>query len=119
MKVAISALEPTLESRVDERFGRAAHLLIVDTETLELEVLDNKVNQQALKGAGFGAAEAVCGHGAEAVLTGHLGPNAYKALQAAGVRGYGAATLTVREAIDRFNSASLEPLSEGESHVGM
>ena len=118
-KIAISALEPSLDSKVDERFGRAAHLLIVDTETLEIEALDNSANQRALKGAGYGAAEAICGHKAEAVLTGHLGPNAYKALQIAGVPGYGAVGMTVRQAAERFNEGSLVLLSEGEGHSGM
>lgn len=119
MKIAVSSLEPNLNSKIDERFGRAEHLLIVDTETLTFETVDNTENQRALKGAGYGAAEAVCAKQVEAVLTGHLGPNAYKALQTVGVPGYGAAGMTVRQAIERFTEGSLELLSEGESYSGM
>jgi predicted Fe-Mo cluster-binding NifX family protein len=119
VKIAVSALEPNLDSKIDERFGRAEHLLVVDTETLAFEAVDNTANQQALKGAGYGAAEAVCARNVNAVLTGHLGPNAYKALRLVGVEGYGAAGLTVRQAVERFVEGSLELLSEGESYSGM
>lgn len=119
MKIAVSALGPNLDSKVDERFGRAEHLLVVDTESLEFEVIDNSANQQALKGAGYGAAEAVCAHSVEAVLTGHLGPNAFKALQIVNVPGHEATGLTVRDAVRRFKEGSLPTLSEGESYSGM
>jgi predicted Fe-Mo cluster-binding NifX family protein len=119
MKVAISALGATLDDRVDERFGRAEYLLVVDPSTLEVEVVDNGANRDALQGAGLGAAEAVATRGAGAVLTGHLGPKAYRALKAAGIDGYGVAGMTVREAADAFTEGSLQLLDEGEVHAGL
>lgn len=41
MRVAISARGPSLDDRVDERFGRAAYLLIVDDDRPDCEVVDN------------------------------------------------------------------------------
>lgn len=119
MRIAISALGTTLDAAVDDRFGRAAHLLLVDTSTMAVNTIDNTVNQQALKGAGLGAAESVSQAGAEAVLTGHLGPNAFRALQAAGIPGYGVSNMSVQEAVDLFIGDKLVLLSEGESHEGM
>jgi predicted Fe-Mo cluster-binding NifX family protein len=119
MKIAISALGSSLDAKVDERFGRAAVLLIVDTETLDVEALDNSENQQALKGAGYGAVELICAQGAQAVLTGHLGPNAFGALEKAGILGYNATGFTVAEAIVRFKEGNLEKLGEGSSYAGM
>jgi len=49
--------------------------------------------------AGIGAAELVSDRGAAAVVTGHLGPNAFKALGAAGIPGYNGVGRTVREAV--------------------
>ena len=44
MKIAITAKGADLDSEVDPRFGRAAYILIVDSETLDFEALDNKEN---------------------------------------------------------------------------
>jgi len=45
MKVAVTSQGDTLDSQVDPRFGRAAYILIVDTETLEFEAFDNNENK--------------------------------------------------------------------------
>lgn len=119
MKVAVSALSPELDARVDERFGRAACLLVIETETLDFENVDNTANQRALQGAGIGAAESVAGAGVEAVITGHLGPKAFRALELAGIKGYAGAGMSVREAVAAFAAGDLELLGEGESHAGM
>lgn len=119
MRIAVSALGTSLDAQVDERFGRAEHLLFVDTSTLGVEAVDNAANRDALQGAGIGAAEAVASRGAEAVLTGHLGPKAYQALQAAGLNGYAAAGMSVREAVEAFMRGELAVLDEGEAHGGL
>jgi len=79
MKVAVAAKEPGLDERRDERFGRAAYFVVVDTGTWAVNSLDNRDNQQALHGAGIAAAERVAEQGVDAVITGHLGPKAYQA----------------------------------------
>jgi predicted Fe-Mo cluster-binding NifX family protein len=119
VKVGVSALGPGLDDRVDERFGRASHLLVVDSQTLEYEAVDNSANYNALQGAGIGAAEVVVSRGAEAVITGHLGPKAYRALKAAGVDGYEGTGMTVRAAIGAWSQGGLNALTEGEAHTGM
>ena len=118
MKVAVTTIEPSLDSAIDERFGRAMHFLIVDTETMESDVIDNAVNRNAMQGAGIASAELVTSHGAVAVITGHLGPKAFAALDAAGVKGYGAAGMTARAAIEAFVAGTLQELSEGEPRRG-
>lgn len=119
MKVAVSAHGPTLDDKVDERFGRAAYLLVVDDETHVLDAIDNVANRNAMEGAGLGAAEVVSEHGATAVITGHLGPKAFRALGLVGIDGYNGTGLTVREAIEKFDSGQLARLGEGEAHAGM
>lgn len=104
MKVAVTAKGTTLDSDVDPRFGRAAYFLIVDTETLEFEVVDNSKNLNAFKGAGIQAATAVGNKGAEVLLTGFCGPNAFKTLNAAKVKVANNAEGTVKEAIEAFNN---------------
>lgn len=86
MKIAVSSQGDRLDSLLDPRFGRAAYILIVDTETLEFEVIDNAENKNAFKGAGIQAAAMVCDKEAEVLMTGFCGPNAFKTLEAAGVK---------------------------------
>ncbi len=73
MKIAVTSTGPDLDSPVDPRFGRAAYILIVDSATLEFEVLDNSVNLNAFKGAGIQAATMISDKGAEVLLTGFCG----------------------------------------------
>ncbi len=86
MKIAVTSKGSDLESQVDPRFGRAKYILIIDAETLAFEALDNSENVNAFKGAGIQAATLISDKGAEALLTGHCGPNAFKTLAAAGVK---------------------------------
>jgi len=116
MRVAVSALGPGLEDKVDERFGRAEFLLVVDLGTLGFDVLDNSANKHALQGAGLGAAEAVSAASADVVITGHLGPKAYRALDAIDVRGYSGVGMTVREALGAFAANLLEPLDDSNPY---
>lgn len=119
MRVAVSALGTTLDDRVDDHFGRARFLIIADTEGGEPVVVDNSANMNALQGAGIGAAEVASDHGVSAVVTGHLGPKAFAALETAGIAGYDGSGMTVREAIASLSAGRLEALSEaGEAHAG-
>lgn len=108
-KIAVSCDGPSLDARVDPRFGRAAGFLVVDSETLNFEYLDNGSTQVMSQGAGIQAAEIVAGTGATVVLTGFVGPKAFQALSAAGIRiGQHVDNLTVREALDRYKAGTVE-----------
>ena len=102
MKIAVTSQGKSLDSQVDPRFGRAAYILIVDSETFGFEVLDNKDNINSLQGAGIQAATNIHNKGAEVLLTGFCGPNAFKTLKAAGVKIANDASGTVREAVQSF-----------------
>lgn len=107
MKIAVSANGRTLDAQVDPRFGRAAFFVLVDTDTGTFEAHDNAQNLNAVQGAGIQAARKVAELGAGAVLTGHVGPKAYAALHAAGVKVYTDAGGTVREAVERYKAGRL------------
>ena len=103
MKIAVSSRGQDLDSPIDPRFGRAAYILIVDTDSLGVEVLDNLKNVNAFKGAGIQAAVMVGERGAEVLLTGYCGPNAFKTLQAASVKVANDVSGTVRDAVNAFS----------------
>jgi predicted Fe-Mo cluster-binding NifX family protein len=107
-KIAVSSEGPTLDARVDPRFGRAAGFLIVDPETLDFTYVDNGASQVMAQGAGIQAAEVVAGTGARVLLTGFVGPKAFQALAAAGIAiGQNLDQMTVREAIERFRAGDV------------
>ncbi len=108
MKVAVTAKGTHLSDEVDPRFGRAPYILIVDTETMEYESVDNSSNVNAFKGAGIQAATMVAEKGAEVLLTGYCGPNAFRTVQAAGMKVVSDVTGTVEQAIKTFLSGKIQ-----------
>ena len=109
MKIAISSTGTDLNAAVDPRFGRCANLIIVDVDSGEFEVVVNQ-NAQAGGGAGIQTAQLVSDKGAEAVLTGNVGPNAIRTLTAAEIKVYSGVSGTVQAAIDSYKSGSLKPV---------
>ena len=107
MKIAVTSKGNNLDSEVDPRFGRAAYIIIVDTDTLEFEALDNSANANSFKGAGIQAGAMVCEKKAEALLTGFCGPNAFKTLNAANVKVANNITGTVKEAVQAFKDGKV------------
>lgn len=117
MKVAITAQGATADSIVDPRFGRCRTILVCDTETGTLEAHDNAVNLNAAQGAGIQTASNIAALQAAAVLTGHVGPNAYRALTAAGVDIYIGVEGTVSEALEALSAGRLQR-AEGPDSQG-
>lgn len=107
MKVAVTSTGQNVSDAVDPRFGRAAYILIVDAETMDVEAVDNQKNVQAFKGAGIQAATMVSQKGAEALLTGYCGPNAFKTLEAGNVKVVQDVSGTVQEAVSKYQSGEL------------
>jgi predicted Fe-Mo cluster-binding NifX family protein len=107
MKIAVTSQGTDLDSQVDPRFGRAAYILIVNTETFDFEVLDNKENANALKGAGIQAASMVSDKSAEVLLTGYCGPKAFMTLEAAKIQVANDVEGTIRDAVNSFNEGKL------------
>ena len=108
MKLVITSQGPDMNSPVDPRFGRAKWFLLVDTETGEFHAADNGLNLNAAQGAGIQAGRNVVDLGAEAVVTGHVGPKAFATLQAGGVAIHTGASGTVAEALEQFKAGQLQ-----------
>lgn len=101
MKICISADSGTLDAHVDPRFGRCPYFIIVDLETMDFEAIPNQA-QTAGGGAGIQAAQTIADKGVSVVLTGSVGPNAFQALSAAGVRIFTGIQGSVREVIEKY-----------------
>ncbi|PIZ35665.1 MAG: hypothetical protein COY42_26380 [Armatimonadetes bacterium CG_4_10_14_0_8_um_filter_66_14] len=111
MKIAISATAPSLEAAVDPRFGRCTCFVVVDPETSQWEAVGNSAGDSA-SGAGIQAAQTLAGTGAEVLLTGDAGPNAFRALTAGGIQVYTGASGTVQEAVEAWRT---DKLSQAEA----
>jgi predicted Fe-Mo cluster-binding NifX family protein len=120
MRIAISAQGDNLDAPASPVFGRCPTYLFVDSETLQFEAAANPAMNQG-GGAGIQAAQFVVERGAEAVLSGNLGPNAFDVLQAAGVPGYLIPEGTVRQAVEAFKAQRLAPMAGANvaAHAGM
>ena len=114
MKIIVTSEGTSLESPVDPRFGRAKYFVLVDTDTDKFSAHDNAQNLNAPQGAGIQSAQTVARLGAEAVLTGHVGPKAFTTLEAANVAVYSGVSGTVKEAIEQFKSGRLTPAAKAD-----
>ena len=120
MRVAITATGPSLDAEVDPRFGRCPYFIIIDPDTMEFEAIENQ-SAMASGGAGISTAQMIAGKGAQIVLTGNSGPNAYQTLQAAGVQVINGVSGRIRDAIQGFKAGGLQPTSQPNvaAHFGM
>jgi len=114
MKIAFSTNGNTLESLLDTRFGRCSRFLILDTETNHYEILENTQNLNAVQGAGIQSAQTVLKTGAEALVTGHCGPKAFKVLHAAGITIYLADNRPIDELAKTFAAGKLAELTDAD-----
>lgn len=112
-KIAVTSEGPSLDDLVDPRFGRAAGFLVVDLDTMNTQYIDNGSSQAMAQGAGIQAAEVVARAGVSCLLTGFVGPKAFQALSAAGIKVVqNLDGLTVRQAVERFQSGQVEMASQ-------
>ncbi len=107
MKICVTSTGESLDSAVDPRFGRCAYFVVVDPATMEFKSFANP-NIQSSGGAGIQAGQFVASQGAEAVITGNVGPNASQTLASAGIKVFTGASGTVREAVQKFKEKKLQ-----------
>ncbi len=112
MKIAITAQDKELTSEIDLRFGRAKWLIVVDSETDDFTAHDNVMNLNAVQGAGIQTGRNIANLGVEAVITGNVGPNAFKTLNAAGIKIFLAEKQTVAEAVDSLKAGKLKEVDQ-------
>ena len=85
MKICVSASSNSLDANVDSRFGRCPYFVIIDSETMEFDLVPND-STNAAHGAGIQAAQTVVNKGVKVVITGNVGPNAFQVLSTTGIK---------------------------------
>lgn len=120
MKIVVTANGTHLDAPISPVFGRCPTYIFVDTTTLAFEAVENPAIS-APAGAGIQAAQFIVEHGAQALLTGSIGPNAAVALQGTDMQVYQIFEGTVRQAVEMFQQGRLNSISGANvaSHSGM
>ena len=109
MKILVSAQGNDMDSLVDPRFGRCRCLILVETTNGQWHAYDNRVTAAASGGAGVEASNRAVSLGAAALVTGNVGPNAARVLDAAHISVYRAGNgVTVREAVAALEAGQME-----------
>ena len=118
MKVALTCQGQSLEHDLDQRFGRAATILVVDLDTNFVEVIDNGANAPS-GGAGIAAAQRLVDRNVAAVITGQIGPNALSVLKAADMALYQGIAGSAKQNLAAYKAGQLIDLQKFvPSHSG-
>jgi len=118
MRIVVTANGADLDAPASPVFGRCPTYVFVDTETMQFEAVDNPA-VTAGGGAGIQAAQFVIERGAQAVVTGNAGPNAFNVFQAANVPVYLFGGGTVREAVEAYKAGKLQSVAGANVQAGM
>jgi predicted Fe-Mo cluster-binding NifX family protein len=109
MKIAVTSAGKELTSAIDPRFGRAAYFILVDPESMEYQVVDNKQNFDLPQGAGIQAGKTIVDSHADVLITGNCGPKAFRVLEQAGIKVITAAEGMVKDAVMQYKNGELKP----------
>jgi len=120
MKMCVTATAGDLNAQVDPRFGRCQYFVFIDSDTMAFEAMANEAIA-APGGAGIQAAQTVVNKGANVLISGNVGPNAFQVLSTAGVKIATGAYGTVKEAVEMYKSGKLGETgaSTVAAHAGM
>ena len=121
MKIAISSDGDTVESIIDQRFGRCKYFLIIEIDDNKIVKVDAIENKGAIQGHGAGiqAAQQIGELNIKAVITGNLGPNATDVLSKLSIKAYHSDGIA-KEAVEKFIKGKLKEISEITApHSGM
>ena len=112
-RVAVTSTGTTTDSRLDPRFGRCSHFIIFDGSD-EHRAMPNDAKDLG-NGAGIQAAQRMIDNGVTAIVTGNVGPNAFRVLSEAGIRVFLSSSDTVRSALDKYRDGKLEEIGAPSS----
>lgn len=117
MRIAISALSGDPDQLFSARFGRCDFFLIADESGENWEELANSA-QDVQGGAGTQVVKLLADAGVDTVISGRYGPNAFEALQLAGIQAYVASAGTPRELLARCQAGELSQPSGPTTRAG-
>ena len=110
MRISIPSMGARgLEEQVGEHFGRVPTYTVFDTETEQVEVLSN--TSEHMGGRGY-PPELLSSARVDVMVCGGLGRRAIMMFEQMGIRVFVGATGTVRDALQAYQSGSLEEATD-------
>lgn len=107
MKICVTAIGNTLDAPIDPRVGRATYFIIVDSENMDFEAIPNSA-EDSISDAGVQAVQKIGRKRVDVLITGNVGPNAFRALASAGIRIVADADGTVRQVVEEYLNGKLK-----------
>lgn len=112
MKIAFTTTGENLDAPIDARFGRALRFLIYDTDDNDFTIINNSQNLNAPHGAGIQSAETIVKTGAQILITGNLGPKAFRVLKNAQIKIFTTQDATIHDALENYAKGVLNEMNE-------
>lgn len=109
MKIILTATSNSLDSLLDERFGRAPYFLVYDLDQNHAEFIKND-NLDAAQGAGIQSAQNIVKTGAKCLITGQCGPKALRVLESAKIKVLNTTAKPLKECIEHFSQDNLDAI---------
>ena len=118
-RVCVTSTGASAKDAVDPRFGRCAYFMVSNGPGAEFKAVENTARELG-NGAGIQAAQTLANMRIEVVLTGDLGPNAFRVLNATGIRAFRTNSGTVEQAASEFFQGRLVEIEgpTGPGHHG-
>lgn len=107
MKICVTAISGSLDAPMDPHFGRSPYFILVDSGTMEFEALENP--GVSVLGIGAQAAQALVSKGISVLITGKIGPEAFRILSEEGVRVVTGVSGPGRAAVEQYKRGELKP----------
>lgn len=105
-----------MTEQVHNHFGSAKFFTIYDSESKELNVIEN-ANEHHTHGA-CQPLRAINGHGIDVVLTTGIGARAISKINAGGIKVYKLEGNTVEEAVQKFQAGELKEMTSDQACQG-
>ncbi|WP_425446927.1 NifB/NifX family molybdenum-iron cluster-binding protein [Dethiothermospora halolimnae] len=119
MKICFSSTGASLDSTLDNRFGRCRYFVLFDSDSREVTAIENKgVNSP--HGAGVAAATQISNENVDVIVTCNMGPNAMDIINTSGSKIYEGKLDTLENNFKLLESKDLEELKRpGAKHFGL
>ncbi len=116
-KVVITAEGDSLDSPLDSHFGRCKYLLICNPESKQVDKAIANGNAEVQGGAGVSTAQMVADLDIKNIVTGNIGPKAFEALNASGIKIFVAQSGSVGNALNAFVDNKLEEVTDASAQM--
>ncbi len=119
MKIALSSSGNEREALLSLHFGRCSYFAFYDEETGEWNFEANPGARET-SGAGINAAQCIIDKGVYVLLTGEVGPKAWRVLQSVPVEAFRLPEVSLKEAVKMYQEGQAQKINDAaaSAHVG-